>query len=293
MFGYVKPGKGELLVKEFEFYRATYCGICRSMKNHTGFLSNATLNYDSVFLALVRMLYIDDGEISAGMHRCIAHPLTKRCMLTENSATEYTAYAFALLAYYKLGDDAHDERFLKRAAAKIMRAFVSSSRKYKPTKPLEEIMREKLGAIRRLEEEKCPSVDEGATLFGELLGSVFSFGLSGNDELVTYRLGYHLGRFIYSADAIDDYERDSKSGAYNPYVLAYGGEELTEENRTTVHTALVLECKSIECAVNLLPFGKKKIIEGIINNIIYRGLIDRIEFLVSSKSCCEKKETAN
>ena len=36
MFGYVKPVVGELLVKEHEFYKATYCGICRAMKKHTG-----------------------------------------------------------------------------------------------------------------------------------------------------------------------------------------------------------------------------------------------------------------
>ena len=31
MFGYVKPLSDELLVKEHNFYRATYCGICRAM----------------------------------------------------------------------------------------------------------------------------------------------------------------------------------------------------------------------------------------------------------------------
>ena len=58
MFGYVKPVVGEMLVREHEFYKATYCGICRAMKKHTGALSNVTLSYDSVFLALMRMLYI-------------------------------------------------------------------------------------------------------------------------------------------------------------------------------------------------------------------------------------------
>ena len=88
MFGYVKPVQSELLVKEYDFYRATYCGICRSMKKHTGFFSNLSLNYDGVILALARMLYIPDSDISAKMKRCVAHPLKKRCMLTVNSATE-------------------------------------------------------------------------------------------------------------------------------------------------------------------------------------------------------------
>ena len=55
MFGYVKPVVTELLVKEYEFYKATYCGICRSMKKNTGALSNVTLSYDSVFLPSVRL----------------------------------------------------------------------------------------------------------------------------------------------------------------------------------------------------------------------------------------------
>ena len=30
MFGYVKPAYPELLVKEYELYRAVYCGICEA-----------------------------------------------------------------------------------------------------------------------------------------------------------------------------------------------------------------------------------------------------------------------
>ena len=89
MFGYVKPVRGELLVKEEEFYRATYCGICRSMKKHTGALSNVTLSYDSVFLALVRMLYIPDSDFGVEMRRCIAHPMKKRGM-TQRPASSNT-----------------------------------------------------------------------------------------------------------------------------------------------------------------------------------------------------------
>lgn len=33
---------------------------------------------------------------------------------------------------------------------------------------------------------------------------------------------YNLGRLIYLLDAVDDVEKDSKSGEYNPLVLNYG-----------------------------------------------------------------------
>lgn len=287
MFGYVKPEPGELLVREHEFYKATYCGICRAMKKHTGVLSNVTLSYDSVFLALVRMLYIPDGDFAAEQRRCIAHPMTKRPMLKENEAIEYTARAFAVLTYYKLKDDLHDEGGLKRMGAATVRPIVSVANSKADIPALEKTVSDRLDKINELEKAGCKSVDTPAALFGELLGEIFAFGLPEGERLVPYEVGNHLGRFIYAADAAEDYDKDLKSGSYNPYVLLYEGRPLTKENKQTIKTGLILECKRIEAAVNLLPFGNRATIENIINNIIYLGLVKRIEFLDGEE--CDKK----
>lgn len=279
MFGYVKPVTSELLVKDYEFYRATYCGVCRAMKKHTGALSNATLSYDSVLLALVRMLYIPDSDISAKRARCIAHPLKKRCMLTENSAVEYTARAFAVLTYHKLLDDIADEKLGRRMLVSVARPIAASGAKRARIDDVSTVISEKLSEITALETAKAPSVDEPAHLFGELLGEVFSHGLTDKDAIVTREFGYRLGRFIYAADAAEDYEEDRISGKYNPYVLLYGGEPLTRENRQSIKCALLLECRGMESAVDLMPFGTRYTIENIIKNIIYLGLTKRIEFL--------------
>ena len=287
MFGYVKPEPGELLVREHEFYKATYCGICRAMKKHTGVLSNVTLSYDSVFLALIRMLYIPDGDFAAEQRRCIAHPMTKRPMLKENDAIEYTARAFAVLTYYKLKDDLHDESGLKRMGVTAVRPIVSVANSKADIPDLEKIVSDRLDKITELEKAGCRSVDTPAALFGELLGEIFAFGLPEGERLVPYEVGNHLGRFIYAADAAEDYDKDVKSGSYNPYVLLYEGRPLTKENKQTIKTGLILECKKIEAAVNLLPFGSRATIENIINNIIYLGLVKRIEFL--DREECDKK----
>ena len=279
MFGYVRPVHTELLVKDYEFYKATYCGICRSMKKHTGTLSNATLSYDSVLLALVRMLYIPDGEIAASKKRCIAHPVKKRCMLTENSATEYTARAFAILTYYKALDDLADEGVGKRLLLTPARPVLSSGRRRAKMPDIEAVVSEKLRAITELEAVRTKSVDEPAHLFGELLGEIFANGLAERDATVCREFGYRLGRFIYAADAAEDYEEDRRTGKYNPYVEIYGGEPLTRENRQSIKCALVLECRGMEAAVDLMPFNTRYTIEAIIKNIIYLGLIKRIEFL--------------
>ena len=279
MFGYVKPDSAELRVREYDFYRATYCGICRAMQAHTGVISSATLSYDSVFLALVRMLYTKDEKFEAEMRRCIAHPLKKRPMLKENDALIYTAKAFAVLTYYKMRDDLSDEGGAKRVLVSAARPVVSHAVSLADMPGLEKIAEEKLSAITALERENCESADRPAALFGELLGEIFAWGLSGSDRTVTYQCGYALGKFIYCADAAEDYYKDRSSGSYNPYLLMYGGRDLTAENRATIKCALTLECQNIERAVDLMPFEHRETIEEIIKNIIYLGLIKRISFL--------------
>lgn len=283
MFGYVKPVVADLLVREHEFYKATYCGICRSMKKHTGTLSNVTLSYDSVFLALVRMAYIPDLECRTELRRCIAHPAKRRPMLEENEATEYTARAFAILTHYKLLDDISDEKLVKRAAVSLARPITSHAVSLADLSNLEAIVADRLARITELEEAKCPSIDEPAELFGQLLGEIFSYGYDGEARLVSYECGLHLGRFIYAADAAEDYDKDARSGSYNPYVIQYGGAPLTDENRQSIKTGLILECSRIEAAVNLMPFDGKATIENIIKNVIYLGLVKRIDFLDERK----------
>ncbi len=283
MFGYVKPVPAELLVREYEFYKATYCGICRAMKRHTGMLSNVTLSYDSVFLALVRMIYVPDAAFKADKRRCIAHPLKKRPMLRENEALEYTARAFAILTYHKMRDDIADESLGKKMLITPARPILSSGAKRAGIDELAGIISDKLANITALEKSNSPSVEEPSHLFGELLGEVFAHGFDGSDRLVLYECGYHLGRFIYAADAAEDYEKDFKAGKYNPYVLTYGTPILTAENKSTIKLALILECKKIEAAVNLMPFGTRTTLESIVKNIIYLGLVDRISFLDPKK----------
>ena len=53
MFGYVRPVRDELKCRDFDLYRAVYCGLCRCMKERCGWTSTWFLNYDFTFLALL------------------------------------------------------------------------------------------------------------------------------------------------------------------------------------------------------------------------------------------------
>ena len=268
MFGYVKPVSGDLLVKEYEFYKATYCGICRAMKKHTGALSNVTLSYDSVFLAMVRMIYVPDSAFKTDRRRCIAHPMKKRPMLRENEAIEYTARAFALFAYYKLRDDMADDGATKRVLVTPALPIIKGGAKRAGIDELAKLMGEKLDAISALERERCPSIDEPAHLFGEILGAVFSHGLSGADRTVLYQCGYHLGKFIYAADAADDIGEDAKNGSYNPFLLLYGAEPDAEQRRI-IEMAMRFDLTALAAAVDLMETHP---LLPMIRNIIYLGM---------------------
>lgn len=281
MFGYVKPVVGDLLVKEYEFYKAVYCGICRSMKKHTGALTNATLSYDSVLLALLRLLYEDDSVYKTRRRRCAANPIRKRHIMDDNPALEYTARAFAILSYHKLRDDLADEGVGKKLLLSPVSPIVKGGARRADMAELDGICEQKLSEISRLEAEGCKSVDEPASLFGELLGEIFAGGTDGEVRTVLYQIGLHLGRFIYAADAAEDYGRDVKRGRYNPYAEIYGKGGLDDSSRAAIKTGLLLECRAIQSAAEFLPTTKGATVINIVRNIIYQGLAERITFLDS------------
>ena len=55
MYGYIRPVERELRLRESEYYRALYCGICRAQGRQCGNISRLSLSYDSVILALLRI----------------------------------------------------------------------------------------------------------------------------------------------------------------------------------------------------------------------------------------------
>ena len=46
MFGYIKPDRDELLVKDYNLYKAIYCGLCREIKRNVSFFLSFGLSYD-------------------------------------------------------------------------------------------------------------------------------------------------------------------------------------------------------------------------------------------------------
>lgn len=296
MYGYLRTHVPELKVREQEYYRAVYCGLCRTMGKCTGQCSRMTLSYDFTLFALARMALT--GETVTFKHRrCIAHPLRKRPMAEPTSALRLCANTSAILAHHKVKDDLRDERGLKRTAATAVSPFTSSMRRRAVKQGYGDMDRGVCLAMQELgelETARLPSVDEPATLFGELMGKTLAYGLEGNTAKLAHAMGLHLGRFVYILDAADDYAEDMEKGRYNPLACLYGDPSMTvlsDHKRQELKIALMAELSELERAFDLLDTADQADLRGVLSNILYEGLPRQVErVLFGSDSCdCSQK----
>ncbi|MBO5374391.1 MAG: hypothetical protein J6A54_02955 [Clostridia bacterium] len=279
MFGYVKPQIPELLVKEYELYKATYCGLCRTMGKRTGCISKMTLNYDFVFLVLLRKVAEGrTGEIK--MRRCIAHPLKRRPMLEMDESLEYCAKASVMLTKLKLKDNVRDSKGVKKFFAKMATLVSIFFKKTdKSLRPLEQRLQECIDKLSDYERENTDSVDAVAGVFGDLLSAVASYGLEGKEAEVCAKIGYHLGKWIYIIDALDDISDDAKTGSFNPIINAFG-KSPCKEDKDMIRIALMLELSELSKALEMLDFSHHRDVEGVLKNTTYKGMVKQTETLL-------------
>lgn len=291
MYGYVRAGEGELKMREYELYRAFYCGLCREMGRRTGASSRISLSYDATFLAIVRCAVLGDS-IRVVKRRCAVHPAKKRPFVITDEALSFVACASAVLMRAKLDDTKADERGMKRAAASLATPFVSHWRKKgeRFCSGLDDTVRAGLAQIAELEKSHCQSVDRIASAFGALLGNVAAFGTEGTQQRLLHTVGDLTGRFVYVCDACDDAAEDLRLGRYNPFVEIWGpglcerrsvtGLDGRIRERDVLRPQLareVMDCammylRQLDSVIDLVDFTKAPQLAGIIRNVVRVGM---------------------
>ena len=238
MFGYIRPEQSELLVKEYEFYKAVYCGICREGGKKISRLTRFFLNHDFVFLCVIRMAVT--GEKPEAVNKRCPYGLKKKCMVCVSPSLDYTCASFGLLMYYKALDDVNDSKGIKKLFKKLVLPFVSPMRKKasKMCPGLDGIVSDGISALSSLEKENCRVPDEAADAFASLLGEVVSYGTTGEKRQILYDCGYHIGRYVYLIDAFEDCVSDEKKGDYNVLVNRFGTASDVIANAGTVRRTL-------------------------------------------------------
>ena len=152
---------------------------------------------------------------------------------------------------------------------------------------LEEKTVKSIEELTKLENEGSDSIDKTSSTFGVLLGNLAAHGIDGVNGRILYEVGYHLGRLIYVIDAVDDFEKDKKSGSFNVIKNAYG-EEIDASVREALKFSMTLELEKISRCVELFDFNSARDVERIIKNIVYEGLPKEISRVISGEK--RKKE---
>lgn len=263
MFGYVRPLRSELKCKDFDLYQATYCGLCRCLRRRYGLLAPMTLNFDFTFLALV--LWQPEERFTPCRGRCHANPLIKKPMCPESDALDLAADESMVLTWWKLRDSVADDGFWTGLPARVLsRLFRPAYRKAARRRPdFDRTVRACLEELSQLEQEACPSLDRTADTFARLLQAAAPG--DGEQGRVLAQLLYHLGRWIYLADARDDLKDDLKNSRYNPLAARYGPQGDDQALALTMDQSLEL----MGAAFRLGDFGCRT---PVLENILYLGL---------------------
>ena len=123
MFGFVRPLRGELKVREWERFQSVYCGLCHTIRRRYGFMQTMMLSYDCTYLALV-LDALEPGGGEQCKRRCVMHPFRRRTCAASSDGMIRAAAVSVILCWHKLADTIADDRGAKRLAAKIFRLFL-------------------------------------------------------------------------------------------------------------------------------------------------------------------------
>lgn len=266
MFGYLQICKDELLVREYNAYKAVYCGLCKQMGKDYSRISRLTLSYDCTFYAML-LLSLSRGCSGFDDGRCRFNPL-KKCKYarSENDSLSKAAALSVISVYYKLLDDIKDSKFFKRNIIRLFKPLAHRWQKKAAVRypQLDEIVAEMMLLQEKAEQDPDTGIDAAAHPTANMLSRVLELeGRGESERRVLGEMGYHLGRWIYLIDAADDYDDDIKSGSFNPFINI-DADSMKESVTMTLNQCLARAYD----AYNLLSITDFK---GIIDNMMLYG----------------------
>ncbi|MBP5308285.1 MAG: hypothetical protein J6Z34_04020 [Clostridia bacterium] len=217
MFGYVRTDDPYLYKKDDVLYGAVYCGLCKSIGKLCGQIARFGLTYDVAFLSVL-LHNLADTDVKIKKQRCAAHWFKRRNIAVPDNISEQMAAVNVILCYYKAVDDRADTGKKNLKSAVFSKGYRRAVKKYPQFGKAVEKCYLSLSA---LEKNECPSPDMAADPFSVLAAEIAREVLGGKFDENVKDIFYFLGKWIYLLDALDDFDKDRKSGNYNVFALAY------------------------------------------------------------------------
>jgi len=276
MYGYITPDKPYLYMKDYALFRAFYCGTCKHLSRHYGQFPRLTTNYDITFLEAFVFSY-ENVTPEYMQKACVLGPFQKKPMVKSCELLDKLVAFNVLLSYHNLADDVIDGEGLKKMLPKgMLRRGYKKARKKLPE--LDGIIREEYENLRALEQANVASFDRAADPFGNMMKRCIAKLVTAPSESLA-DFSYHIGKFIYLIDALDDLEKDAKKHAYNPFLamwewtdraefLQAHGEEIRQGIEIAINRA-----KNAYAAMGL-TLGK-----NLLDNLLSRGLSRKLDMV--------------
>ena len=267
MFGYVRARWDTIPETAGENYKAVYCGLCRTMGERYGQFARLFLNYDFTFLAMLMMP--PEETLCVNCRSCLRHPFRRRPVCESGHWLDTVAGESVILTYWKLRDNIADENFFRGLGPRVLSTFLKRAyRKARGEYPeFDAQVAGLLLELHKLEEEGCSSIDRTADCFARLLRAAAPMNGDHIRDRALTELLYHVGRWIYLIDAVDDLPEDERRGRYNPVSARFGG--WSEENKLYLRQVLEHSLTLAGAALELLPTNAYT---PVVENIIYSGL---------------------
>lgn len=271
MFGYIRCAKKELRIRELERYQAAYCGVCRSLGKRYGLFSRFLVNYDVTFLYLLLASVKPAAPVTAC--RCPARLGCKKACIDDRALLDHTAAVDVILCRYKLEDDIADSGFGK--ALLYRGAKLLTARGYRKAKRELPALDDSIGAhlreLQALEQDHSDSIDRTADAFAQILSECAGVYDDPAIQRPLAQLLYHVGRYVYLVDALDDLAEDCKSGNYNPLRYRFTPEngKLQPEDAKYLQEILEDSVQTCGAALALLPVQTDR---GLLENILFLGM---------------------
>lgn len=286
MFGYIHPDRPYLFVKDEKLYSAAYCGMCKSIGKACGSAPKSALTYDAAFMSCL-LHNIAHCDIVFEKRRCALHIFKRRNMAKPDDMSILLACVNTALAYYKLIDDKADGDF-RGAFAFIYRRGYKKVLKRHPR--VAQIISESMERQREIEARNSSIIEEACEPSAEMMKNVSDYALGEYATEHTGGLVYDIGKWIYLADALDDYDKDVVKGRYNVLYNAFGyatkaeAVEHCREELEFIFNALFADMRNHLKEINFY-FN-----HDLTDNIILRGIPSKTRSLVYGKCGNGKKE---
>jgi len=282
MYGYVRPFKPELKVKEFELYKAAYCGLCHALRAEYGILARFAVSYDMTFPILVA-----SPKAELCKKTCPTRPFRKRPCASVGDVQRTVAALTVIFAWHKAEDARRDGGVLSKLGALCFRLFFR--RKYKKAASrlpeFDGLCKTQMEKLVSLEKNGETSLDAVADCFASLLAGLSLLAEDGAAERIYKELFYHIGRAVYILDAADDFEADARKKRYNALTYAYGG-ALSDESKGQISETIEHSLAAAAAAFELLPSGD---FSQIAANILYLGMPAAVGAVLSGELKRRKK----